>query len=58
MQISVDPPERREEVEETFRQGVKGLEEVKGGMAGTVAKMERAKAAVEVVGEEQQKMGK
>jgi kinetochor protein Mis14/NSL1 len=56
-QISVDPPERREEVEETFRQGVRGLEEIKGGMAGTVAKMERARMAVEVVGEEQRKVG-
>ena len=40
--------ERRDEVERTWRKGVEGLDALQG-ITGTVAKLERASKAVEVV---------
>ncbi|KAF1820627.1 uncharacterized protein K489DRAFT_382552 [Dissoconium aciculare CBS 342.82] len=44
-------PPRPEEVGETFLRGVRDLQGVKGGIAATLDRLERAQRAVEVVGE-------
>jgi kinetochor protein Mis14/NSL1 len=44
-------PQRPEEVGETFLRGVRDLQGVKGGIAATLDRLERAQRAVEVVGE-------
>ena len=47
--VSVSGVERREDTERTWTQGVESLQELKTGMGGTVARMEKATQAVEVL---------
>ena len=51
MRLDVGGVERLDEVQGTWRRGTEQLEELKGKVGGTVARMERARRAVEFVEE-------
>lgn len=49
LKLDVGDMERLGEVQGTWQRGTEELEELKGRVGGTVARMERAKRAVELV---------
>ena len=49
MKLDVGDVERLDEVQGTWQRGTEQLEDLKGKVGGTVARMERAKRAVEFV---------
>lgn len=49
LKLDVGEVERLDEVRGTYQKGLEELEELKGRVGGTVARMERARRAVEFV---------
>jgi kinetochor protein Mis14/NSL1 len=49
--VDVGTVERVDEMRSSWRKGQEGLEELKMGLGGSVAGLEKAQRAVEVVGE-------
>jgi kinetochor protein Mis14/NSL1 len=47
--LGIEPLERQDAVERTWREGVQGLEALRRGMGETTATMERARAAADYV---------